>query len=138
MTNVELKGLDRVNSIDMAEWFEMNLETEKKVVDRVREELATAAEEYAKWLRDPEDYGDGDEDRRLSSAQEKWDAISGIYYCIWLAFNNDPLGDESYAVTEALKYAKGTDDTEVAAAIHRIRDVYYAMIVKYKEWRHIK
>ena len=138
LKGVELKGMDMVNRISMGDWFEMNLTDEKKVIDRVTEELAQAAEEYARWLRDPEEYGDGDEDRRLRAAQEKYDAITVVYYCIWGAFDDDPLRDESYAIAEAVKYAEQTSDAEVVAAINRIVEVYNAMIKYYKEWRHIK
>lgn len=54
------------------------------------------------------------------------------------AFEDDPLRDESYAITEALKYAQHTSDAEVAAAIKRIIEVYNTMIKYYKEWRHMK
>lgn len=137
MANVELKGMENVNSIEMTKWFEMNLEVEQKVMERITEELAQALEEYAQYLRNPED-GVGDEYGRMRRAQEKYDAIVVMYNCIWLAFNNDPLEDESYVIAEALKYAKGTADTEVAAAIKRIIEVYNEEVKHYKKWRHIK
>lgn len=139
MANIELKGMNMVNRISMGDWFEMNTEEEKKVIDRVTEELAQALEAYAQYLRDPEDdNADDDADRKMRRAQEKYDAITVVYYCIWWAFNNDPLEDESDVIAEALKYAENTADTEVAAAIKRIIEVYNEQIKYYKEWRHIK
>mgnify|MGYP004641552895 CR=1 FL=1 len=137
MTNVQLKGMENVNSIEMTKWFEMNLEVEQKVMERTTEELAQALEEYAQYLRNPED-GYGDERSRLRRAQEKYDAIVVMYNCIWWAFNNDPLEDESDVIAEALKYAENTSDAEVAAAIKRIVEVYNEEVKHYKEWRHIK
>lgn len=137
MANVELKGMENVNSIEMTKWFEMNLEVEQKVMKRITEELAQALEEYAQYLRKPED-GVGDEYGKMRRAQEKYDAIVVMYNCIWLAFNNDPLEDESDVIAEALRYAKGTSDAEVAASINHIVEVYNEEVKHYKEWRHIK
>ena len=39
MTNVQLKGMENVNSIEMTKWFEMNLEVEQKVMRRTTDSI---------------------------------------------------------------------------------------------------
>lgn len=132
MTNINSKEQDKMNNLVNAKWFKLNTENERRVIDRVTDELTQATKAYERYMLSPED-GNGEEIEKLKIVQEKYDAIVAMYNCICMAFKDGALKDELRVVSRAQEYAGMTNDTEVAAAIRRIVEIYNAEVKRCKK-----
>ena len=132
MTNINSKGQDKMNSLVNAEWFKLNTENERRVIDRVTEELTQATKAYERYMFSSND-GNGEEIEKLKIAQEKYDAIVAMYNCICMAFEDGVLKDELRVISRAQEYADMTNDAEVAAAIRHIVEIYNMDVKRHKK-----